>query len=169
MLERLLDLAVYALMAALVAIGVAKILDQRRDAQTIAWTEAVTRAMDRLAGTSIGYTTNPQGADMTAALIGSNLLPAAMIDRNSGGAALRNAFGGAMTVTGFPGSFIVAQDTLPPGSCIALAARARDWAQQICVNGTCAATLTAADAGWAGQNCNLTARQMNTLSITIVP
>jgi hypothetical protein len=170
MLERLLDVAVYALMAALVAIGVGKILDQRRDAQTVAWTESITRAMDRLAGTSTGYATDPAGIDMTAALVGGGLLPTAMIDRNSGTTAvLRNAFGGAITVTGFPGSFIVAQDTLPPGSCIALTARARDWAQQICVNGSCAASPIAADTAWASNSCNQTSGQKNAISIMIVP
>ncbi|GIL41280.1 type 4 pilus major pilin [Roseiterribacter gracilis] len=168
MLERLLDVAVYALMAALVAIGVGKILDQRRDAQTIAWTESVTRAMERLAATRTGYATNA-ATDMTAELIGSGLLPTAMIDRNSSSApTLRNAFGGALTVVADPGSFVITQDTVPPGSCIALVGRARDWAQTICVNGTCVGSATA-DTAWASQRCDQSSGQKNIVVVTIVP
>jgi hypothetical protein len=167
MLERLLDIAVYALMAALVAIGVAKILEQRRDAQTIAWTESVIRAMDRLAGTATGYSPVATGQDMTAQLVASTLLPAGMIDRNSGSSAvLRNAFGGAVSVTGFPAYFTIAHDTLPPRACVALTVRAREWAQKICVNGTCQTQPAAADAIWASQTCS---QNSNTMLITIYP
>lgn len=167
MLERLLDVAVYAMLAALVAIGVGKVLDQRRDAQTVAWTESVTRAMERLAATSQGYSSDQNGSDMSAALIASTLLPAGMIDRTAG--VLRNAFGGAVTVVATPDRYTITQDLLPSGSCVVLVARARDWAQRICVNGGCAAQLADADPAWSSQACNRATGQKNSVTITIVP
>lgn len=166
MLERLLDLAVYAMMAALVAIGVGKILDQRREAQTVAWTEAVTRAMDRLAGTQRGYQ-DATGSDASDALVATGLLPAAMVDRNSGATpVLRNGFGGAIAVTAAPGSFTITQDMLPAAACVALVARARDWAQQVCVNGTCTQLPGDADTLWAAGACVATGATRNTVAVT---
>jgi PilS N terminal len=169
MLERLLDIAVYALLAALIAAGAARMLDQRRETQTIAWTEAVTRAMERLAGLSTGYAPPAsQGTDMAAALAGSGLLPAAMIDRASD-PVLRNGFGGTIQVVALPASFTVTQDALPPAACVALAARARDWAQQICLNGNRCIVATAADPAWTSAGCTRTSGELNTIMIEIVP
>lgn len=169
MLERLLDLAIYAMLAALVAIGAARILDQRRTAQTIAWTEAAARAMDRLAGTHAGYQ-DATGSDATQALATSGLLPAAMIDRSSGATPmLRNAHGGAITVTALPDSFTIAQDMLPSASCAALAARARDWAQRICINATCTEQPGGINAAWAAAGCVATGAAGNSVAVTTKP